>query len=198
VGRVVERLREGAPELKLLLTSRMPLGIEGEEVFQLSALGLPEAGGDVAAVVRSDAGRLFVERAASRDPAFALTPTSAPAVVRICRQLDGLPLALVLAAARVDTISVSDIADGLSRRGRLRGPPANEALPKHRSLQASLDWSYGLLGEVEQTVLRRLSLFVGGWSTEAARAVTWPEASESCLHGVLDMLESGGLITRTP
>lgn len=196
VGRLVERLREGAPELKLLLTSRMPLRIEGEVVFQLSPLGLPDAGGEVAAVVRSDAGRLFVERAASRDPAFALTPTSAPAVVRICRQLDGLPLALVLAAARVDSLSVGDIADGLSRRGRLRGPLADEALPRHRSLQASLDWSYGLLGEVEQTVLRRLSVFVGGWSTEAACAVALPEASESYVHGVLDMLESRGLITR--
>jgi predicted ATPase/DNA-binding CsgD family transcriptional regulator len=198
VGRLVERLREGARELKFVLTSRRPLGIDGEEVFRLSALGLPDAGGDVAAVVRSDAGRLFVERAASRDPAFALTPTTAPAVVRICRQLDGLPLALVLAAGRVDMVSVSDIADGLSRRGRLRGPVADEALPRHRSLQASLDWSYGLLGEVEQTVLRRLSLFVGGWSTEAARAVTWPEASESCMRGVLELLESRGLVSRAP
>jgi predicted ATPase/DNA-binding CsgD family transcriptional regulator len=174
----------------------MPLGIEDELVFQLLPLGIPDAGGDVAAVVRSDAGRLFVERAASRDPAFALTPTSAPAVVRICRELDGLPLGVVLAAARVDTVSVSDIADGLSRQGRLRGPLVDEALPRHRSLEASLDWSYGLLGEVEQTVLRRLSVFVGGWSTESARAVALPEASESFVHRVLEGLEARGLITR--
>jgi predicted ATPase/DNA-binding CsgD family transcriptional regulator len=196
VVRLVAELCAGAPELRLLLTSRMPLGIEGERVFQLSPLGLPDAGGDVAAVVRSDAGRLFVERAASRDPAFALTPTSAPAVVRICRQLDGLPLAVVLAAARVDTVAVGDIADGLSRQGRLRGPPADAALPRHRSVEASLDWSYRLLSEVEQAVLRRLSVFIGGWSTEAARAVALPEASESFVHGVLDGLESCGLITR--
>ena len=196
VGRLVEELREGAGELRLLLTSRMPLGLEGELVFRLSPLGLPDAGGDVAAVVRSDAGRLFVERAASRDPAFALTPITAPAVVRICRELDGLPLAVVLAAARVDTVSVGDIADGLSRQGRLRGPSAREALPRHRSVEASLDWSYGLLGEVEQTVLRRLSVFVGGWSTEAACAVVLPEASESFVHGVLQGLESRGLIVR--
>ncbi len=196
VGRLVEELREGAGELRLLLTSRMPLGLEGELVFRLSPLGLPDAGGDVAAVVRSDAGRLFVERAASRDPAFALTPITAPAVVRICRELDGLPLAVVLAAARVDTVSVGDIADGLSRQGRLRGPSAREALPRHRSVEASLDWSYGLLGEVEQTVLRRLSVFAGGWSTEAACAVVLPEASESFVHGVLQGLESRGLIIR--
>ncbi|HTX07226.1 MAG TPA: LuxR C-terminal-related transcriptional regulator [Solirubrobacteraceae bacterium] len=195
VRRLVEELRERAGELRLLLTSRVPLGIEGELVFQLLPLGLPEAGGDVAAVVRSDAGRLFVERAASRDPAFALTPTSAPAVVRICRQLDGLPLAVVLAAARVDTVSVGDIADGLSRQGRLRGPAVDETLPRHRSLEASLDWSYGLLGEVEQTVLRRLSVFVGGCSTEAARAVGLPEASETFMHSVLEGLEARGLIT---
>ncbi len=197
VGRLVEELCEGAAELRLLLTSRMPLGIEGELVFQLSPLGLPDAGGDVAAVVCSDAGRLFVERAASRDPAFALTPTTAPAVVRICRQLDGVPLAVVLAAARVDTVSVADIADGLSRQGRLRGPPADEVLPRHHSLEASLDWSYGLLGEVEQSVLRRLSVFVGGWSTEAASAVALPEASESFVRGLLEGLESHGLIVRT-
>ena len=196
VRRLVGELRDGAGELGLLLTSRMPLGIEGELAFQLLPLGLPEAGGDVAAVVRSDAGRLFVERAASRDPAFALTPTSAPAVVRICRELDGLPLGVVLAAARVDTVSVGDIADGLSRQGRLRGPSVGEAPPRHRSLEASLDWSYGLLGEVEQTMLRRLSVFVGGWSTEAARAVGLPEASESFVRGVLEGLEAHGLITR--
>ena len=196
VGRLIEDLRDGAGELRLLLTSRMPLGIEGELVFQLLPLGLPDAGGDVAAVVRSDAGRLFVERAASCDPAFALTPASAPAVVRICRQLDGLPLAVVLAAARVDTVSVGDIADGLSRQGRLRGSAVGEALPRHRSLEASLDWSYGLLDGVEQTVLRRLSVFVGGWSTEAAHAVGLPEASESFVHGVLHGLEAHGLIAR--
>jgi len=194
VGRLVEELREGTGELRLLLTSRMPLGLDGELVFQLSPLGLPDAGGDVAAVVRSDAGRLFVERAASRDPAFALTPITAPAVVRICRELDGLPLAVVLAAARVDTVSVGEIADGLSRQGRLRGPSARQALPRHRSVEASLDWSYGLLGEVEQTVLRRLSVFAGGWSTEAACAVVLPGASESFVHGVLEGLESRGLI----
>ena len=196
VGRLIEDLRDGAGELRLLLTSRVPLGIEGEMVFQLLPLGLPDAGGDVAAVVRSDAGRLFVERAASCDPAFALTPASAPAVVRICRQLDGLPLAVVLAAARVDTVSVGDIADGLSRQGRLRGSAVGEALPRHRSLEASLDWSYGLLDGVEQTVLRRLSVFVGGWSTEAAHAVGLPEASESFVHGVLHGLEAHGLIAR--
>ena len=197
VRRLVQELHEGADQLRLLLTSRMPLDIEGELVFQLSPLGVPDAGGDVAAVVRSDAGRLFVERAASRDPAFALTPISAPAVVRICRELDGLPLAVVLAAARVDSVSVSDIAEGLSRQGRLHGTLADDALPRHRSLEASLDWSYGLLGEVERTVLRRLSVFVGGWSTEAASAVALPEASESFVRGVLEGLESRGLIIRT-
>jgi predicted ATPase/DNA-binding CsgD family transcriptional regulator len=198
VAPLVEELCERAAELRLVLTSRGPLGIEGELAFQLSPLGLPDAGGDVAAVVCSDAGRLFVERAASRDPAFALTPTSAPAVVRICRELDGLPLAVVLAAARVDTVSVSDIADGLSRLGRLRGAAVDDGLPRHRSLEASLDWSYGLLGEVEQTLLRRLSVFVGGWSTEAARAVALPEASERFVHGVLEGLASRGLVTPAP
>ena len=196
IGRLVDELRDGAPDLKMLMTSRMPLRIGGEAVFHLAPLGLPDAGGDVAAVVRSDAGSLFVDRAATCDPGFALTASTARAVVRICRALDGLPLALVLAAARVDTLSTDEIADGLSRQGRLRGSAADEELPRHRSLQASLDWSYGLLSEIEQVVLRRLSLFVGGWSTDAARAVAVPEASESYTRGLLDTLEARGLVMR--
>jgi predicted ATPase/DNA-binding CsgD family transcriptional regulator len=195
VGRLVAQLREGAPQVTTLLTSRAPLQIGEEVVFHLQPLGIPDAGGDVAAVVRSDAGRLFVDRAASRDPGFALTPSSARAVVRICRELDGLPLALTLAAARVDSISTDDIADALSRRGRLAGAAGDDALPHHRSLRASLDWSFGLLGEVERVALRRLSVFVGGWTVPAARAVALPEASESYMRGLLDTLEAHGLIT---
>ena len=98
-------------------------------MFRLSPLGLPDAGGDVAAVVRSDAGRLFVERAASRDPAFALTPITAPAVVRICRELDGLPLAVVSAAARVDAVSVGVSLMACRGRGGCAVPPRVRRCP---------------------------------------------------------------------
>lgn len=119
VARLCSRLLDRAPDARVLVTSREPLGMADEAVFKLAPLSLPKGGGDVAAVVRSDAGRYFVDRAAAADPGFALTPSTAPAVVRICHELDGLPLALGLAAARVGTIAASDIADGLSRSGRL-------------------------------------------------------------------------------
>ena len=107
VGRVVRELLAGAPGLRVLVASREPLGIAGEKVFRLGPLGLPERGGAVAAVVGSEAGRLFVDRAASVDAGFSLTPAVARAVTRICHQLDGLPLALCLAAARVGTLSAT-------------------------------------------------------------------------------------------
>jgi predicted ATPase len=112
---------------------------------------LPDAEGDVGAIVRSDAGRFFVDRATAVDRGFALTPTTARSVARICNELDGLPLALGLAAARVEHMAPREIADGLSRRGRLSGPSSDSAVPQHRSVRASLDWSYGLLTEEAST-----------------------------------------------
>src|ERR1019366_6866338 len=150
VARVVTSLVDVAPELRVLVTSREPLGVSDEVVFGLSPLGLPEASVDVAAVVRSDAGRFFVDRAAAADRNFALTPSTARSVVRICHQLDGLPLALGLAAARVGNLSAGEIADGLSRHGRLTVGLDESALPQHRSVRASLDWSYDLLDELER------------------------------------------------
>ena len=131
-------LLDAATELRILCTSREPLGLTGEGVFSLAPLGLPEAGGDVASVVRSDAGRLFVDRAAATDPSFAPTPSTARAVVRICHELDGLPLALELAAARIEHLPPGEIAEGLMRRGRLAGARAEDAPPQHRSMRASL------------------------------------------------------------
>jgi predicted ATPase/DNA-binding CsgD family transcriptional regulator/tetratricopeptide (TPR) repeat protein len=198
VGRLVRWLLDAGAELRVLATSREPLGVAGELLFSLSPLCLPEAGGDVAAVVRSDAGRFFVDRAAAADPSFALTPSTARSVVRICRQLDGLPLALGLAAARVETLAPGEIADGLSRRGRLSGAPDGSLLPQHRSVRASLAWSYALLAEPERVLFRRLSAFGGGWDTAGARAVALSTASETEVGGWLLGLEEKGLIVRVP
>jgi len=194
VRRLAGWLLDAAPGLRVLVTSREPLGIPGELVFLLSPLGLPQAGGDVAAVVRSEAGRFFVDRAAAADPSFGLTPSTARAVVRICHQLDGLPLALGLAAARVASLSPGEIADGLSRHGRLAGALDESALPQHRSVRASLDWSYALLDERERVLFRRLSVFGGGWDAAAARSVALPDASETEVSGLLQALERKGLI----
>ena len=183
-----------APGTRVVVTSRAPTGITDEVVFQLGALSLPGSTAAVASVVCSDAGRFFVDRAAKVDPGFALTPTTAPAIVRICEELDGLPLALELAAARVKDMSAIEIAEGLSRRGRLDAPRQGAAAPHHRSMRASLDWSYGLLKARECELLRRLSVFAGGWTVEAARAIAFPDASETYVRGLLDALEAKGLI----
>ncbi|HEX3802503.1 MAG TPA: LuxR C-terminal-related transcriptional regulator [Solirubrobacteraceae bacterium] len=199
VGRLAASIVDGTSEARVVITSREPLGIAGEFVFKLAPLGLPVPGpGDVAAVVRSDAGRFFVDRAAVANPTFGLTPETARSVFRICRELDGLPLALELAAARVEELVPGAIADGLSRHGRLDGSRATNALPQHRSLRASLDWSYELLDERERVVLRRLAVLAGIWDAAAARAVALPEASETEMSDLLSNLAAKGLITATP
>ena len=197
VARLVASVLGNAPGARVLVTSRVPIGIAGEVVFQLGALSLPGCNGAVASVVCSDAGRCFVDRAVTVEPGFALTPTTAQAVVRICEELDGLPLALELAAARVKDMSAMEIADGLSRRGRLDAPRGDAVAPQHRSMRASLDWSYGLLEDRECILLRRLSVFAGGWTVEAARAIAFPDASEAHVRGLLDGLAAKGLIVAT-
>lgn len=195
VRRLAAWLVDSAPELRVLATSREPLGLPGEMVLTLSPLSLPTAGGaEVAAVVRSDAGRLFVDRASVTDPGFALTPSTARAVVRICHALDGLPLSLGLAAAQVENFTPEAIADGLSRRGRLEGASEQSELARHRSIRASLDWSYELLDDTERAVFRRLAVFSGRWDTAAARAVALPEASETELSALLGGLVGKGLV----
>ena len=178
----------------MLVTSREPLGIADEDVFRLGPLSLPEPGGGIGAVVRSDAGRLFVDRAAAADAGFALTPAVARAVARICHQLDGLPLALCLAAARVGALSVSEVADGLMRRGRLDTIAADGGSPHHRSVRASFDWSYQLLEAPERELLRWLSVFAGGFTVVSAHAVAGSLVEEGEVRRLLGSLEAKGLI----
>ena len=205
VGRLTAVLLDAAPEVRVLATSREPLGIASERAFRLGPLSLPDADGGVGAVVRSDAGRLFVDRAERIDPEFALTPAIASAVVRICRELDGLPLALGLAAARLDRLSVQGIADGLSVGGRLSAASGDDELSQrkdepsqHNSLRASLDWSYRLLDEQERTLLRRLSVFSGGFTASAVRAAGAPELSVTRVRELLEALGAKGLIVPVP
>ena len=194
VGNVVRELLDGARGLRVLAASREPLGISGEEVFRLGPLSLPEPGGGVGAVVRSDAGRLFVDRAAAADAGFVLTPAVARAVTRICHQLDGLPLALCLAAARVGAVSVSEVAEGLTRRGRLDTIAVDGGSSHHHSVRASFDWSYQLLEARERELLRWLSVFAGGFTVASARAVAAPLLDEGEVRRLLDSLEAKGLI----
>ncbi len=141
---------------------------------------------------------MFIDRAAAADPAFELTPSAARAVGRICRELDGLPLALCLAAARTDTLTVGEVADALVRRGRLDAPSGEEPLGRHRSVRASLDWSYQLLDVPERALLRGLSVFAGGFTAAAAKAVAAADLDDDEVPELLDALVAKGLIVPVP
>ncbi len=166
---VVDRLLGSCPQVSVLATSREPLAIEGERVWRVPSLSLPE--GDLLdEVAQSEAGRLFVDRAAAVRPGFALSADNSAAVAEVCRRLDGIPLALQLAAARVAHLAPGEIAARLSDRFRLLST-GRRGVQRQQTLQAALDWSHDLLRDPERRLLRRLSVFAGGWSLDAAQAV---------------------------
>jgi predicted ATPase/DNA-binding CsgD family transcriptional regulator len=166
-------LLRGCPELSILATSREPLGVPGELCWRVPSLSLPDApgGGTTADVLAHDAARLFVDRAAAVLPDFALTQGNADAVADICRRLDGIPLAIELAAGRVRTLTAEQIAARLDDRFVLLSAGSRTALPRQQTLRATVDWSYGMLTDEEQALLRRLAVFAGGWTLEAAEVV---------------------------
>jgi predicted ATPase len=172
VARFVEDLLRAAPHLRVLATSQEPLRVEGECVLRLRSLSVPEetAGGREEALRHSSVA-LFVARAQAANPQFQIDDRNATAIGTICRRLDGIPLAIELAAARTATLGVDQIADGLDHRFELLTGGRRTALPRHQTLQALLDWSFGLLSETEQVTLRRLAVFRGGFTIEAAREV---------------------------
>jgi non-specific serine/threonine protein kinase len=170
---LAEALLRGCRELTILATSREALGVAGETAWLVPPLSLPapEAGESAAAVGESEAVQLFVERARAVLPAFSLDGGNASAVGRICHRLDGLPLAIELAAARVRVLPPTQIAHRLDDAFRLLTAGARTALPRHRTLKAAIDWSYALLAERERTLLARLAVFASGFTLEAAEAV---------------------------
>ncbi|MFP5247861.1 MAG: BTAD domain-containing putative transcriptional regulator, partial [Thermoanaerobaculia bacterium] len=160
------------PKLRILATSREPLGIAGEHVWP------------VPPIAQADAVQLFSERAAAVDPAFALTDENRNAVAEICRRLDGSPLAIELAAARIRVLTPEQIAARLEDRFAILTGGSRSAIPRHRTLRAAIDWSFALLSPREQTLLARLSVFAGSFSLEAAEAVC--EADLDLLTGLVD------------
>ena len=177
---MVERLLTVAAGLKILATSREPLRIPGEVVFQVPPLTLPngQPRPEPSALGQFEAVRLFVDRAGVTLPGFMLTAENAPAVAQICRQLDGIPLAIELAAARVNVLSADQIAARLDDRFRLLTGGARTSLPRHQALRAALDWSYDLLTPAERVLLRRCAFFAGGFTLEAAEVVCAGESLE--------------------
>ncbi len=190
------RLLEACPRLVLLVTSREPLGLPGEAVTPIGTLSLPPARGrpTAASVAGSDAAALFAERAAQVRPGFSITDANAPAVAEICRRLDGIPLALELAAARVKVLGVEQIATRLDDRFRLLTGGQRTALPRQQTLLATLQWSYDHLHADEQELLRRLAVFGGGWTLEQAVAVCDPGGDEFDLLDRLTRLVDKSLV----
>jgi predicted ATPase/transcriptional regulator with XRE-family HTH domain len=188
-------LLRACPSVRILATSREGLGVAGERLYRVPSLAAPPLGhlppperlGGYAAVA------LFVARAQERRAGFTLSAQNAPAVAAVCAQLDGLPLAIELAAARVGSLPVEAIAGRLDDRFRLLTGGPRTALPRQQTLQAALDWSYDLLTEPEQRLLHRLVVFAGGWTLEAAEVMGAGDGVES--WEVLDLL--GGLVNKS-
>lgn len=170
---LAKQLLQAGPQLKVLTSSREPLHVAGETTLHIPPLSAPELQSVVTAntLAQYEAVRLFVDRAHAVLPEFQLSDENATSVAEICHRLDGIPLALELAAARVRALSVVDIASRLSDRFRLLTRGDRTALPRQQTLRASIDWSYDLLTEPERTLLRRLAVFAGGWTLEGAEAV---------------------------
>lgn len=172
-AQLAETLLTRCANLRILVTSREALGITGEVVYQVPTLSLPtsQTQKPLESLMEYEGVRLFVERAEARS-GFRLTEQNATAVLQICQHLDGIPLALELAAARTELLSAEDIAVRLNDRFNLLRQGNRTALPRHQTLRAAIDWSHNLLTEPEQILFRRLAIFVGGFTLEAAEAVT--------------------------
>jgi len=160
------------PRVRFLATSREPLGIDGERVYRVPSLSLPPREAETAdEIMACDAVRLFATRARGHDATFQLDDSIAPLVASICHRLDGIPLALELAAARLSSMSLQHVNQRLDQRFRLLTGGSRNAMPRQQTLQATVDWSFGLLTAPEQGTLIRLSVFVAGFELEAAEAV---------------------------
>jgi predicted ATPase/class 3 adenylate cyclase len=172
-AQLIHILLQQCPHIRILATSQQGLGVEGETTYRVPSLSLPRPDRlpSLDQLRRSEAVHLFVDRATLGQPQFTLTETNAPFVVQICTSLDGIPLAIELAAARVKTIPLAQIASRLTDRFRLLTSSSTTAPPRHQTLRAALDWSYELLGMYERALLRRLAVFAGGFTLEAAEAI---------------------------
>ena len=172
-AQISDSLLQACAKLRILASSREALGLTGEFAYRVPSLSTPnpEQLPSLEQLEKADSIRLFIERAASAKPSFTLTDSNAFSLAQICYRLDGIPLAIELAAARVKMLSPDQIAARLDDRFRLLTGGSRTALPRQQTLRAMIDWSYSLLSEQEKILFRRLAVFVGGWTLEAAEMV---------------------------
>ena len=189
-GSLISELLKNCPRLTILTTSREVLNLPGESVFRVPSMTAPEPNQVVGLdqMAQYESVRLLVERARQISPKFELTRENAPAIAQICHRLDGIPLAIELAAGRVRLLSVDQIAVRLDHAFNLLTGGSREALPRHRTLKATIDWSYDLLTPKECLLLQRLSVFAGGWTLEAAEDVCKDDQLNS--FEILDLLSA--------
>jgi predicted ATPase/class 3 adenylate cyclase len=193
-AKLCDRIIRYCPSIRMLATSREPLGIDGERVYRVPSLTVPCSDAACADdLAGSDAVELFLARARMHDPRFVVDDGTAPLVATLCRRLDGIPLALELAAARLSAMSVQQISQRLDQRFRLLTGGSRNAMPRQQTLQATVDWSFGLLTNPERDTLTRLSVFVGGFELEAAEAIC--ASAEVDALDVMDVL--GSLVSKS-
>jgi len=187
---LAQALLEGCSALRILATSRHALGLTGEVAWRVPSLSLPDAGGlqPFETLAQYSGIRLFVERARAAQPGFALTRQNVGAVLEVCHRLDGIPLAIELAAAWARALSVQQIASRLVDGFRLLRGGCRGLLPRHQTLAATFNWSWDLLSPAEQALLRRLSVFVGGWTLDEAEAVCGECGGGSAERGTGELL----------
>ncbi|WP_165367353.1 BTAD domain-containing putative transcriptional regulator, partial [Phytoactinopolyspora endophytica] len=194
-ARLAQRLLGACPDLRVLATSREVLGIIGESLVPLAPLTVPPAGTPAPDVVGYPAVQLFAERAAAVQPGFEVDGVNADAVLRICEALDGLPLAIELAAARLRSLPVEEISSRVGDRFRLLSRGNRAAEPRHETLRAVVEWSWELLSERERTLLRRLSVFVGGGAAAAVSRIC--ELPDDEVDDLLAALADKSLVDHT-
>ena len=182
-SQVAQQLLRACPQLKIIASSREALGVDGETVYRVPSLSLPDHA--EGAIMEFEATRLFIERATKAEPRFHLTDHNASSIAQICLRLDGIPLAIELAAARVKVFTPEQIAEQLDDRFKLLTGGSRTALPRQQTLRALIDWSYQSLNEFEQRALRRLAVFSGGWTFEAAEAIV---GESDALDGLLGLV----------
>ena len=186
-ARVADAVLRRCPKVHVLATSREPLGISGEVVYRVPSLSLPDSSdGERGGGIGSDAVALFIDRARAQGAALALDDQDSALVVSVCRRLDGMPLAIELAAARLRSMSLTEVHERLAQRFRLLTGGDRSALPRQQTLRATVQWSYSLMDERERTLLRRLSVFSDGFDLAAAEAV--------CGFGEIDELDVAELV----
>jgi predicted ATPase len=185
-----DELLRSCPDLHLITSSREGLGITGEVLYRVPPLATPDPKHlpPLEALAHYEAVKLFVDRATSVKPGFALTDQNAAAIAQVCARLDGIPLAIELAAARAKILLPDQIAARLDDRFRLLTGGSRTALPRQQTLRAAIDWSFDLLSAEERMIMRRLSVFVGGWTLESGAAICAGDGVED--YAVLDILES--------